>query len=155
MNRRAVLLGLGATVAATTVGTARAVQTGLVFSDDTPFQPWAEVKCLAKGDPRSLISAAILASNPRNTQPWRFRVNEASVEIAADVNRNLGSFDPFQREMWLGLGAAVETMAVMAPGLGFSLERPRIVDLGKDGAGRVVIGFEPVSAAEDPLAPSV
>lgn len=156
MNRRAVMAGLGGTLlASTALGGARAHQVGLVVRDEGPFGPWAEAARLRPGDPRGLVAAAILSSNPHNTQAWTFRLTDGAVEVAADTDRHLGSFDPFRREMWLGLGASVETMAIMAPGLGFRLGAPRVLDLGADGAGRVVMELQGAPATPHPLAAAI
>ena len=57
-----------------------------------------------------LVRAGILAASPHNTQPWRFRVSPTRVELYADPARSLGAFDPYLREMHIGLGCAVENM---------------------------------------------
>lgn len=156
MNRRTLLVGLGATLAATTaLGSGRALQTGLIFPDGQPFQPWEDALTLPMGEPRSLVAAAILSSNPHNTQPWTFHLGDRTIEVRADTERHLGSFDPFRREMWLGLGAAVETMTIMAPGLGFRLGPPRVEDLGEAGAGRVVMDLTPADPTPHRLASAV
>ncbi len=64
--------------------------------------------------PLALVAAGILASNPHNTQPWIFRVTDTQIDILADTRRHLGTFDPYLREMHLGLGCAVENMALAA-----------------------------------------
>jgi len=156
MNRRAVLTGLGATVVATTaLGGARAHQVGVLVPDPGPFAAWRTAATLPPGDPQSVVAAGILSSNPHNTQPWTFRLGRETVEVTADTARHLGSFDPFRREMWLGLGAAIETMTLAAPGLGFRLGAPRVMDLGPDGAGRIVMDLAAGPIAPVPLAAAI
>ena len=57
------------------------------------------------------LHAAILAANPHDTQPWLFELGNGRITVYADRARNLGSFDPFRREMHLGIGAAIENLA--------------------------------------------
>ena len=64
--------------------------------------------------------APILASNPHDTQPWLFKLEQGKVALIADRTRNLGSFDPFRREMHLGVGAAVENLVLAARAFGFA-----------------------------------
>lgn len=49
-----------------------------------------------------------------------FRAWDRGVWLGGDRTRHLGSFDPFRREMHLGLGAALENLALAAEAFGFS-----------------------------------
>jgi len=87
------------------------------------FEPWRDWRRGRHEGSLALVAAAILASNPHNSQPWLFRVGERHVELFADPSRHLGTIDPFRREMHLGLGCALENIAVAARGLGY---RPHV-----------------------------
>lgn len=121
MNRRALLKGAGA-IAVLVVGGGvwRAYREG-VFSTGTgpAYEPWRSWRADAAEGPLALVRAAILAASPHNTQPWLFRVSEARIELYADTARNLGTFDPYLREMHIGLGCAVENMMLAAAAYGY------------------------------------
>jgi hypothetical protein len=89
---------------------------------DAAFAPWDLWNDPSlRGTPLALVAAGILAANPHNTQPWLFRVSDSSIEIFADASRNLGAMDPFLREMHIGLGCAIENMALAAPSNGYAV----------------------------------
>ncbi len=71
----------------------------------------------------ALVQSAILAANPHNSQPWLFRVSEARLDLFADPSRNIGAIDPFLREMYTGLGCALENVVLTAQALGY---RPQV-----------------------------
>jgi nitroreductase len=54
-----------------------------------------------------IVWAATRAPSYRNTQPWLFRVAARQVEVYADRSRSCPAADPEERELFLGLGAAV------------------------------------------------
>lgn len=66
----------------------------------------------------ALVSAAILAANPHDTQAWLFGVSPTSIDVFADRSRSLGSIDPFARELYTGLGCALENLMQAAPAHG-------------------------------------
>lgn len=121
-TRRALLAG-GAGVAALALGALgyRAWDRGVGSGGKGPaYAPWSDWQGdIADGVKRPL-RAAILASNPHDTQPWLFQTGENAITLFADRARNLGTFDPFRREMHLGLGAAVENLVVAARAFGFA-----------------------------------
>ncbi len=65
------------------------------------------------------MSAAILAANPHNTQPWLFQVSNSSIDLYVDSKRQIGATDPFLREMHIGLGCALENLLLAADEKGF------------------------------------
>lgn len=69
--------------------------------------------------PLALVSAAVLAANPHDTQAWVFRVTPSRIDVFADRQRSLGTIDPFEREMYTGLGCAVENLLQAAPAHGY------------------------------------
>jgi hypothetical protein len=122
MTRREMLKVSGLTAlvvgGALSMGTgARAATTG-VFSagEGAPYEAWRSLP--RDGSPQALVAAAILAANPHNTQPWRFRLGTGSVDVLADNSRALPASDPTGSELVAGLGAAVENMAVAAAAAG-------------------------------------
>jgi hypothetical protein len=69
--------------------------------------------------PMALVAAAILAANPHNSQPWVFQVSPERIDLFADRSRNIGAVDPLRREMYVGLGAALENLMLAAPANGY------------------------------------
>ena len=84
------------------------------------YAPWDNWRgSIVDGIARPL-SAAILAANPHDTQPWLFELGDDTITVYADRFRNLGSFDPFRREMQLGIGAAIENLVRAAGVCGYT-----------------------------------
>jgi len=113
MSRRTVLLsGAGAVVGALGV---RAAMTGALMPASGPaYRPWSDANSHPAGSADALVAHAILAASPHNTQPWHFRRAASGLGLSADLSRNLGAFDPFLREMHIGLGAAIENLIISA-----------------------------------------
>jgi hypothetical protein len=65
------------------------------------------------------------------------------------MSRSLKSIDPFMREMYIGLGCAVENLMVAARGRGYE---PRLVSFPNSGKQSLVarVDLKPGSAAEAP-----
>ena len=123
-NRRALLTSACGAVAILSIGgtlfaapsAARALPSGDAYQ---PWTSWNDPSL--RNTPFALVAAAVLAANPHDTQPWLFRVTEDSIEVYADASRNLGAMDPLLREMHLGLGCAIENMALAAAPNGYSV----------------------------------
>jgi len=121
LSRRDFLKLGGVTLIAVTGGTVlRAVDQG-VFSvgKGVAYEPWTNWRDAATGTER-IVAAGILASNPHNSQPWIFRITDSTIDLFADPERQIGMIDPFLREMYIGLGCALENMVLAAEAEGFS-----------------------------------
>jgi hypothetical protein len=121
-RRKALMLGTG--VAVIGAGLAyRAWDRGVwSVGSGEAYAPWRGWQGDASDGIKRPLRAAILAANPHNTQPWLFKAAENEITIFADRRRNLGSFDPFRREMHLGLGAAVENLVLAARAFGLATQ---------------------------------
>ncbi len=84
------------------------------------YAPWGRWRGSVVDGVTRPLNAAILAASPHDTQPWLLEVGDESITVYADRARNLGSFDPFRREMHLGLGAAIENLVRAAGVYGFT-----------------------------------
>jgi hypothetical protein len=119
-DRRALLAGGGVALVLGGVGF-RAWDRGVWSGGEgAAYRPWKDWQGKVGDGGNRPLRAAILAANPHDTQPWLFQVQENSITLYADRARNLGSFDPFRREMHLGLGAALENLTLAARASGFS-----------------------------------
>ena len=145
MKRRSFLKGTGVVSVLLAGGIVwRAHEQG-VFSagEGRAYEPWQDWRSDPGTGPLALVRAAILAASPHNTQPWLFRVTDRSVELYADTRRNLGMFDPYLREMYIGLGCAVENMMLTAAAQGYKVE----LNLAPGILTRIPEKPEPVLAA--------
>lgn len=114
--------GIGSILVA---GTAvwRAYDVG-VFStgQGVAYEPWVNWRTDKREGPLSLVRSSILAANPHNSQPWRFRLSESRIDLFADTARNIGTIDPRRREMHIGLGCAIENLLVAASAEGYAYQ---------------------------------
>ena len=136
IGRKAFLKGAGATLGATLVlvaggGVWRAEEQGVFGAGEGPaFKPWKEWRAVGEDGPLVLVSAAILAANAHNTQPWIFRVGDSRIDLFADIRRDIGSIDPFSREMYIGLGCALENLVLAAHARGYEYDLVLAPDSG-------------------------
>ncbi len=119
-TRRAMLTGGAGAAALVLAGLGyRAWDRGIWSGgEQTAYWPWNDWEGNAGDGVKRPLHAAILAANPHDTQPWLFKVDDSAITLFADRARNLGSFDPFRREMHLGLGAAIENLVLAARAFG-------------------------------------
>jgi nitroreductase len=120
VRRRSFLKGAGVVTILAAGGLAWRVWEQGVFTvgSGVAFEPWRDWRSDAAPGPLALVRAGILGASPHNTQPWLFRASATRIELYADTARNLGAFDPYLREMHIGLGCALENMLRAARALG-------------------------------------
>jgi nitroreductase len=66
-----------------------------------------------------VIATAARAPSVHNTQPWRFRVTEDTIELYADPARRLNVLDPSGRDMVISCGAALFGLRLAVRRAGF------------------------------------
>lgn len=151
IGRRVVLQGTGAALAVVALGGAWRAETRGVFdpAGGPAFEPWTDWQAEGRGGPAALVSAAILASNAHNAQPWLFRVQDARLDLFEDASRSLGSLDPFGREMNIGLGCALENLLLAARANGYAHRLTLAPDPADPGhAATVALSPGPVEKSE-------
>ncbi len=66
-----------------------------------------------------VLSYAILSPNPHNKQPWIINLTgPRSFDLYVDPERLLPATDPYYRQIHIGQGTFLETLAIAASGLG-------------------------------------
>ncbi len=68
------------------------------------------------------VRYATLAASGHNAQPWKFRIEENTIQIHPDSARHLPAVDPIDRELWISLGCALENLTLAARSAGFESE---------------------------------
>lgn len=125
LSRRALLGMVGAGVGTLAVVGAgglvwRAVEGGVFATGTGPaYAAWDALD--APGEATlALVSAAVLAANAHNTQPWFFRVSPNRIDLFADTTRTIGAMDPLLRERDISLGCALENLVLAGPAHGLA-----------------------------------
>lgn len=75
---------------------------------------------LVSSDPtlQELVWMSTLAANGHNTQPWKFRLDEAAIKILPDLSRQTEVVDPDDHHLFVSLGCAAENLVIAAGALG-------------------------------------
>ncbi|MCP4981345.1 MAG: twin-arginine translocation pathway signal protein [Gammaproteobacteria bacterium] len=117
MNRRNFIkiAGLG-------VGSVALSSTLTSCSDSVPdeYYSWNGPATHVKDIRMQVLAYAILCPNPHNKQPWIIHLTgPASFNLHVDPDRLLPETDPVHRQIHIGQGTFLETLAIAANGLGY------------------------------------
>jgi hypothetical protein len=119
---RRLLLGYGAAAVAATSFQRAIASPNDQFARDIPSVggtgPWDYWSANEGAGPIRILAAAILSANPYNIQSWLFRVGDKDISVYADSGRNTEACDSLRRELYVGLGCAIENACVAAPSQG-------------------------------------
>ncbi len=69
---------------------------------------------------RALVRFAVRAPSSHNSQPWRFRLADETLELRVDPTRRLPIVDPADRELLISCGAALEHLRITAHRFGLA-----------------------------------
>ncbi len=116
------MIGVGAAIGLGAAGVSwRAYDQGVFSVGQGPaYDAWENWQPGGAGQPLDMVRVAILAANPHDIQPWIFSVATSSIDVYIDPSRNLGTVDPFEREIHIGLGCALENLVLAAEAGGFA-----------------------------------
>lgn len=89
--------------------------------DEQVLQTWNKESTMPK-QISELIRYATLAPNGHNTQPWKFAIQENTIQIHPDYSRRLPVVDPHDRELWISLGCALENLVIASQAAGYESE---------------------------------
>ena len=81
-----------------------------------------------KSQIKSLLKYVILAPSGYNTQPWRFKLGDDTLEILPDYSRARLNTDPEYREFYMSLGAAAFNLEVAATSAGLLYQKTYHID---------------------------
>lgn len=113
----------GITVAVIGGGVWRAWDQGVFSVGQGPaYEPWRNWRSEATDGFLGMVKAAILAANAHNMQSWKFRITDSHIDLLADLSRNDGTADPFYREIYIGLGCALENLLLSAMAQGYTYD---------------------------------
>ena len=93
-----------------------------------------------------VLAYAILCPNPHNKQPWIIQLTgPARFKLYVDPDRLLPATDPVHRQIHIGQGTFLETLAIAASGLGYRAN----IDYFPEGMyGNTELPAKPVAAIE-------
>ena len=99
----------------------------------------------ARPELRDYVRFGTLAANSHNTQPWKFRLGERSIDILPDFSRRTPIVDPDDHHLYVTLGCAAQNVVMAAEASNGPAELSvRTIDC--EGTGiRVVVGQGPGS----------
>lgn len=89
---------------------------------------------------RFLARYAILAPSSRNTQPWRFTIEDDRLKLYADRSRSLAIVDPEDRELNIACGAALCFLKLALHHFGYAGEIRLLPELDPDLLAEVGLG---------------
>ncbi|MDP3660527.1 nitroreductase family protein [Phenylobacterium sp.] len=147
MNRRAILIGAGATLVA-----GAGVAAGSLARMGAPkgyASAMSALRAPLRSEPglRDVVRYATLAPSGHNTQPWRFRLEDKAIRILPDLARRTPVVDPDDHHLYVSLGCAAQNLALAAQAHGLTGE----TRFEPKGAGEVVFEFKSGGAARPPL----
>ena len=137
MDRRNILIG-GGTLVLARVGAAYASiqQMGSMEAFNASVAK-TRARLAEAPEKRDLIRYATLGANSHNTQPWRFKVADGSIQILPDFSRRIPVVDPDDHHIFASLGCAAENLAIAAGARG------KAGELHFDAANASSITFTP------------
>jgi hypothetical protein len=86
-----------------------------------------------------MVGAAVLAANPHNAQAWRFQISDSSIDLFADTGRGTGTVDGLRREMYVGLGCALENLVLAGRARGYSTDLTLLPDSDPAHVGHLAL----------------
>lgn len=92
-----------------------------------------------------IVQYAVKAPSGHNTQPWKFRIKNDSIEILPDFDLTLTAVDNTRREMYISLGCATENLCIAATHFGYEYH------IVKSNGQSVIVQLKKSSTGEDPL----
>ena len=116
MNRREFIrvlgFGVGAVALSSTVTACGSLESHVDYGWSAPSEDIKDIRL-------QVLSYAMLAPNPHNKQPWIVRLTGPnSFELYVDPERLLPATDPYFRQIHIGQGTFLATLAIAATGLG-------------------------------------
>ncbi len=86
-----------------------------------------------------MVEYGIKAPSGHNTQPWKFKLNENSIDIYPNFSKELSVIDANHRELYISLGCAVENICIASNELGYLY---RIEIIKQDSLSFIRIGLQ-------------
>lgn len=119
MNRREILMGVGAIAAIGGAGTYASSRCMGSMADYDAAAATMRQALSARPAIAEMIRMATLAPSGHNTQPWRFRIGRDQVEILLDPSRRTPVVDPDDHRLYVALGCAAENLVLAAGARGY------------------------------------